>query len=418
VADDVVYVSKLLKRALLDAEGTTVGSVSDVVIGLSDPGPSVEAESGPGGASRGGASRGRPMVRGFLASVQHHQTFVAASRIGWLDARGIQMATGTVDLRRFRPRGDELLARKLLAADVRGDAVRDIGFEPAAHRARTWVVTRVALQRRGPLRARGAIRVVDWQEVPELFEGRPEAETVRAIRRLHPSDAARELIALAPAQRVDVIDGLSDHFLAEVLEELPEPEQVGLLDQLELERAADVVDEMDPDDATDLLAELESDRRQQVLGAIEPARRARLRRLLSHDANSAGGLMTSDPIIAGPDTPVAEALARIRSPEVPAALAAQVFLTDAPHETPTGTYLGLVTFQRLLREAPATAVGHCIDVGIEPIGADLPELAVAQRLAAYDLLAVPVCDEAGRLLGAVTVDDVLDRSLPPDWRQR
>jgi CBS domain-containing protein len=400
VADDVVYVSKVLKRRLLDVDGAPIGSMSDVVIGQF-----AEADEG-------------PPVRGFIASIRRRRIFVAASRIGWLDARGLQLASGTVDLRPFQPRGDEVLARSVLDVDHQGETVRDIGFSPSPRLSRAWVVRTLALQRRGPFRVGGTIRVVDWHEAHQLFQAQPETEVIRAFRRLHPSDAAHELLALPRAQLVDVIGGLTDHFLAEVLEELPEPDQVEVLAQLDIERAADVVEEMDPDDATDLLGELAVDRRQELLDAIEPDRGARLRQLLSHDAHTAGGLMTPDPVIVSPESMVAESLARIRNPDVPAALAAQVFVTEPPTQTPTGAYRGSVTFQRLLREPPGHPVSACLEPGPEPVGADLPELAVAQRLAAYDLLAVPVCDASGRLLGVVTVDDVLDRSLPADWRNR
>jgi Mg/Co/Ni transporter MgtE len=175
---------------------------------------------------------------------------------------------------------------------------------------------------------------------------------------------------------------------------------------------------MAPDDATDLLAELTATRRVELLDEIDPVQGVTLRRLLAYGANTAGGLMTSDPIILAPDRAVADALARIRNPDVIAALAAQVFVTESPTQTPTGRYLGSVSFQRLLREPPGTRISECTEVDIEPVAADLPELAVARRLAAYNLLALPVCDAERRLLGAVTVDDVLDRSLPGDWRQR
>jgi Mg/Co/Ni transporter MgtE len=128
--------------------------------------------------------------------------------------------------------------------------------------------------------------------------------------------------------------------------------------------------------------------------------------------------MTSDPVIVAPDVTVAEALARVRNPELQSALAAQVFVAEPPMQTPTGTYRGTIGFQRLLREPPSRRVAMCLEMGTDPVGPELPELEVARRLAAYDLLALPVCDGDGRLLGAVTVDDVLDRTLPADWRQR
>jgi CBS domain-containing protein len=396
----VVYVSKVLRLALIDVEGAPIGPVADVVIG-----PPVGTDQG-------------PPVRGFVASVQRRRIFVAASRIGWLDARGVQLATGTVDLRQFQPRGDEVSARAVLGADLHGHTVRDIGLSPSTRMSRAWTVATVAVRRRGAFRRGSGTRVLDWHDAAELFQPEQDTEAARTIRGLQPSDAALQLLALPPDQQGAVIDRLSDPFLADVLEELPEPDQVGLLDHLALERAADVVEEMNPDDATDLLGELAGSRRQQLLAAIEPAPGARLRRLLAHDAHTAGGLMTSDPIVVDPGTAVAEALARVRHPDVPAALAAQVFVAEPPLQTPTGPFRGTVTFQRLLREPPATTMAACIGAGTDPIDPDLPELAVAQRLAAYNLLAVAVCDGDGRLLGAVTVDDVLDRTLPTDWRQR
>jgi Mg/Co/Ni transporter MgtE len=114
---------------------------------------------------------------------------------------------------------------------------------------------------------------------------------------------------------------------------------------------------------------------------------------------------------------VAEALAEIRDPDWLVSIAAQVFVTQAPFKPPTGQYLGVVHFQRLLREPPSTELGRCLE--LEPtITPEMPERDVAERLASYNMLAVGVCDEAGHLLGAITVDDVLDRTLPTGWRQR
>ena len=401
MSDEVVYVSPVLRRSLLDVDGESLGPISDVVFG-----PVSAADDG-------------PAVRGFIATVQRRSIFVAASRIGWLDARGLQLASGAVDLRPFRPRGDEVLAREVIGTSIERETIRDVGFRPSEHLARSWVVATVALQRGGGF-SRGASRIAPWRDVESVFRQRAELASVRETRAMHPADAGQFLVSLSRAERHDVIEGLTDHFLAEVLEELPEAEQIEVLGELELPRAADVIEEMEPDDATDLLGELATDRREELLAEIEPARGARLKRLLSHDANTAGGLMTSDPIIVGPDTVVAEALARIRQPEVDAALAAQVFVTEAPTQTPTGTYLGSVSFQQLLREPPGQPMSACLRPrpGAEPVAADLPELAVAQRLAAYNMLALPVCDNGRRLLGAVTVDDVLDRSLPEGWRDR
>jgi len=398
MATDIVYVSRLLRLRLLDADGEPIGAVTDVVIG-----PLTSAEDG-------------PPVLGFAGTVHRREIFVAASRVGWLDARGVQMVTGAVDLGQFRARPDELLASSLFGQVEGGETIRDLGLCRSERRARAWVVATVALRHGGRLGFGGRSRVADWHEVGHVFDTRPLPDHLADIRQMHPSDAARRIVDLPADQRATLIGALGDHALADVLEELPERDQVDLLSELDLHRAADVVEEMAPDDATDLLGELSGDRRAELLDEIDPVQGMTLRRLLAHAADTAGGLMTSDPIVLPPDTPVADALARIRQLEVIPALAAQVFVTERPGQTPTGRYLGSVSFQRLLQEPPGSPVSSCLDMSIEPVAPDLPELSVARRLAAYNLLALPVCDEAGRLLGAVTVDDVLDRSLPSDWR--
>jgi Mg/Co/Ni transporter MgtE len=178
-----------------------------------------------------------------------------------------------------------------------------------------------------------------------------------------------------------------------------------------------VLEEMEYDDAVDLLAEMPGEQRIRVLAAMDSDEAEVMRRLLSYGEGTAGGLMTPELIILGPTTTVAEGLARIRDPDWLVSIAAQVFVTQAPFIPPTGTFLGVAHFQRLLREPPSTQLAQCVEE-IPSVTPDATEREVAERLAAYNLLALPVCDERNRLLGAITVDDVLDRALPADWRQR
>jgi Mg/Co/Ni transporter MgtE len=209
---------------------------------------------------------------------------------------------------------------------------------------------------------------------------------------------------------------LDDEELADLLEEMPEQDQVRLLTSLGLERSADVVEEMQPDDAADLLAELPDEQRERLLTAMKAGQADDLRRLLRYGPKTAGGLMTSQPVIVTPDTPIAEVLARVRNPDTPVTSAAQVYVCEPPGVTPTGRYLGSIGFQRLLRRPPSALAGHCIEASVF-VRPDLPERDLAARLAAYNLVSVAVCDDDGRLVGAVTVDDVLDHLLPADWRR-
>ena len=150
---------------------------------------------------------------------------------------------------------------------------------------------------------------------------------------------------------------------------------------------------------------------------MEPDEAADLRRLLTYDEDTAGGLMTTEPVILGPEATIAEALAVVRRVELSPALAATVFVCRAPLETPTGKFLGLVHIQRLLREPPHASIGSILDTDLEPLSPNAPLGRVTRMLATYNLVGVPVVDEDGRLVGAVTVDDVLDHILPEDWRE-
>ena len=181
---------------------------------------------------------------------------------------------------------------------------------------------------------------------------------------------------------------LEDDRLADLLEELSEDEQVRLVEGLDQERLARVLDEMEADDAADLLGEFSATRQAELLGAMDPEEAEPVRRLLVYQPDTAGGLMTPEPVILAPHATVAEALARIRDPDLPVPLAAQVFVCHPPLETPTGRYQGVVGVQRLLREAPSKPLGRCLDEEWESIPTDASDREVAERLAAYDVVAL------------------------------
>jgi CBS domain-containing protein len=397
--DRELYVARLTRLALAGPDGVPVGKLDDVVVTPAGP---TEA----------------PRVLGFVANVQRRQIFVNAARVAEIDASGARMATGTLDLRRFERRpGEILLGRDLLDARVGGEIVNDVAINQVAGEFRAWEVTRVALNATGLLRRRAG-RIVSWEEVRHLFDAGPVARHVAALRDLHPADVATTIAEMSADRRHALAEAMEDERLADLLEELPEDEQLELIEGMDVERLADVIEEMEPDDAADLLGEMPAAERDEVLSAMTPAEAQPLRRLLSYGEDTAGGLMTPEPLIVGGEVTVAEALARMRDPDLPASLAAQVFVVEPPFETPTGRYVGEVGFQRLLREPPHRRVGQCIDEAYQPITPDVAQAEVARRLAAYDTVAIPVVDVSRRLVGVITVDDVLDHLLPEDWRRR
>src|SRR5450759_1338780 len=412
-APNRVFIARLAGVAVLDPNGDRVGRVRDVVVALR-------------------MARQPPRVLGMVVEVQpRRRVFVPMGRVTSIDV-GAVLITGAVNLRRFDKRPGEtlvigeLLDRRVQLVEDGADVpvvdvpVVDVGMEQT--RTRDWLVTRVAVRvGGGNFRRRGEVRTLAWAGVTgftlaEDVQG--AANLLAAFDQLRAADLANVLHELSAKRRGEVAAALDIERLADVLEELPEDDQIEILAKLSDERAGDVLEEMAPDDAADLLNELPADERERLLELMEPDEAEPVRRLLSYSDDTAGGMMTTEPIILSPDASVAEALARVRSPEVSPALATQVYVVRPPTETPTGRYLGLAHIQRLLREVPSSLVSAVIDTDIAPLSPATPLSGVTSYLATYNLVAVPVVDEANHLLGAVSVDDVLDHLLPADWRDR
>jgi len=391
-----IFTSRMKGRPLLDSEGTTIGRIRDVVILPS-------------------AGKEPPRALGLVVTLQRRRIFVNLGQISEISVDGAHLQGGSVDLDRFTRRTGEILASELYGRHTDDGTVVDVAISPYEHRRIGWQVTDLAVSRGLSLMHRGP-EIVPWDRYPDLFQTDPVTDQLAGLRELRPADLAHAVEGMPASRRSQLAAALDDEELADLLEEMPEQDQIRLLDSLELERSADVVEEMEPDDAADLLAEMPAEQRERLLTAMESVPAAELRRLLRYDPTTAGGLMTSQPLIVTPDTSVAEVLARIRNPDMPVTSATQVYVCEPPMVTPTGRYLGSVGFQRLLRRAPATLVGSCIEDGSVFVRPDLPEPELAARLAAYNLVSVAVCDDDGRLVGAVTVDDVLDHLLPAGWR--
>jgi len=355
------------------------------------------------------------------------RVFVPMTRITSMEP-GQVITTGLVNIRRFEQRSTETLVladvldRRVAMLDGSGEVViEDVAMESG--RGNDWLLTKLFVRRvpsgRTSLRRRGETLLIDINAVPGLGPtGSPQgaANLLAAFDELKPADLAEVLHAMTPKRRREVAQALDDEKLADVLEELPEADQVDILTTLQGKRAADVLEAMEPDDAADLLSELPEATAHRLLEAMEPGEAADIRRLLAYDEDTAGGMMTTEPVILPPEATVAEALARVRRAELSPATAAAVFVCRPPLETPTGRFLGVAHVQRLLREPPHSAVGNAVDRHLEPLPTDALLPHVTRFLATYNLVSAPVIDVGGRLVGVVTVDDVLDHLLPDDWR--
>lgn len=402
-----VYVARLAGTPVFDPIGDQVGRVHDVVVLL--------------------RLTRSPLAVGLVVEVSRkRRVFVPFSRVTTIDA-GAVITTGLVNLRRFSQRANEtlvlgeLLDRHVHLKDGSGEvSVQDVAIE--RQRNRDWLVTKLFVRRSagGLGFRRGESFVVDVADVEDLGGAAAEQGTaalIASLEDLKPADIADVLRDLPAARRLQVAADLDDERLASILAELGEEDQVAILSGLGVERAADVLDVMPPDDAADLVAELPPQTAAVLLERMEPAEAKDVRRLLAYGELTAGGLMTTEPLLLPPEATVATALAHARTETVPPALATIVFVVRPPLETPTGRLLGAVHLQRALREAPHELLGAILDKDIETVRPEEPIGTVTRLLATYNLTALPVTDEDGRLLGAVSVDDVLDHLLPEDWRE-
>lgn len=409
-----VFVARLAGLAVFDPLGDRVGRVRDVVVTF----PRLR----------------RPRVIGLVVEVAgRRRVFVPMTRVTSVDGAQV-ITTGLVNMRRFEQRHNEtlvlaqLVERTVTVATEDGPVqatVEDVGIE--RERTRDWNVTKVfCRQGKAPAglagrltRRRNATFVARVEDVTGLHVdagAQSAARLLEAYEDYKPADLAEALHDLPPKRRAEVAAAMDDDRLADVMEELEPPDQIEILTGLDVERAADVLEAMEPDDAADLLSELPPERQEELLTLMEPDEAAPLRRLLTYDENTAGGLMTTEPIILGPEASVAEALALVRRAEISTTVASSIYVCRSPLEPPTGRYLGTVPFQRLLREPPHASVGEFLDKDTDPLPVAAPLGEITRTFATYDLVSLPVIDDDGHLLGAVTVDDVLDHILPDTWR--
>jgi Mg/Co/Ni transporter MgtE len=410
-----VYVARLARMLVLGPMGENFGRIRDVVISIS-------------------IVRQQPRVLGLVVDLATRRSiFIPILRVAAIEPNAVTLNTGSVSLRHFEQRPGEVLAiGQILDTPVtvndpelpelagRDVIITDLGIEQS--RTRDWLVTRIAVRTQRRLGRRGPAHVVNWQSVQGLtpsalaMPGQAVAQLLNQFEGRRAVDVADAIRGLPPKRRIEVFKALSDDRLADILQELPESEQADALSQLGTDRAADVLEEMDPDDAADLLGELNPTDAELLLARMDPGESAPLRRLLKHSPDTAGGLMTSDPVVLTADTTVAEALALVRDPDLTPALSSMVFVARPPTATPTGHYLGCVPLQRLLREPPSELVGGIVDSDLLTLTPETSLAAVTRYLAAYNLVCGPVVDDESHLLGAVTVDDLLDHLLPHDWR--
>jgi CBS domain-containing protein len=408
---EVLHLSLVLGGALRDADGTRLGRIEDLIVRL------------------GGS--GYPPITGFLATIAGRHSYVPAERVAAMAPGAVTLTKAKLDLRPFSRRPDEVLLRHDVLdhqlINVAGARLVRANEVELARLDGWWRVVGVDTGARGGLRRllpkalAGRIATgdfVDWATL-EPFSGDVPAMRLRVLHpklaRLHPAQIADLVEAASHDEGEEIIQALGgdEELEADVFEELDSRHQVEFVERRSDEEVAALLARMAPDDAADMLTELVEERREAVIDLLAPVPRRKVRALMGYDPAEAGGLMSPDFVSVYRQATAADALERVRRSRLPDEILSTVWVMDAKHR-----FLGAVPLATLVRAEPDAGVVD-LEVAYLPYlrpDADFEE--VARLMADYNLTAAAVVDEGERMIGVVTVDDVLEVLLPKGWRRR
>jgi len=262
------------------------------------------------------------------------------------------------------------------------------------------------------------VEVIDWADVGYLAT---DAATVQLkssrgkLARLHPVEIARLAEAFSYQQGAEIVESLDDETAAETLEEMAAARQAQILGDMDEERAADILEHMSPDEAADVLGDLPEDKAEDLLNRMEDDEQSEVAELLPYEDDTAGGLMTTEFVTLPRDLTVGEALARLREMAETPNMIYYLYVVEGEQ---SWRLLGVIALRSLILSDPSLPLAEVMRAELQVAHADDNADDVAQKIAEYNLLALPVVDEIGDILGIVTVDDAIELLLPKDWRQR
>ena len=409
------FLSRCIGLPVRDPSGEPLGTIADLIVAI------------------GGKY---PPVTGLVVRTDRRRIFIPWSDVDAFDDEGARLSVRTIDIGKFRQRQNEILLKANLLdkqiVDIEGRKVirvNDVSLDNVEGRLRLVAVDVGAaglLRRLGAERAVRRLanrlnatipeRYIDWEDVDPLDS------TIASVKlrvphaklaELHPADLASIIEDLAPRDRAGVLAALDDEALADVVEEMEPETQVDVMEDLTPERAADILEEMSPDDAADLVADLDQETRDEILAHMEKDEADEVQELLGYDEDSAGGLMTTEFIAVEERMTAGEAIDRLRELEPDAETIYYVYVLDED-----GKLVGVLSLRDLIIARPDAPIHEVMIREPKAVNVNADQDEVAEVVAHYNLLAVPVVDDDGAMMGIVTVDDALDTVIPTAWKKR
>ncbi len=407
----LLNLSSVLGSRLADRAGETIGRVDDFIVRLAD--------------------RGYPPITGLKARIGGREVFVPAERVAEITPGRVRLSGELVDLGRFERREGEVLLRqdllghrlinlvgaRLVRADDLvlgkvGDWWRVVGIDTSFRSLLRRLLPR-------PLRRRARVQpFLDWESVEPFVHHVPTARLRLAFGRLaklHPAQLADLVEAASHEEGEEIIEAVGDdrELEADVFEELDPEHQVEFLRERSDEEAARVLAVMEADDAADLLGALDQERRDPLLRLLPWRQQRKIRALMGYNPATAGGLMSPDFIALPESATVSQALEKLRQTELPEETVTTILVVDERH-----ALSGVISVVMLLKQPPTATLGEAKAAPPLTLSPDDDLTEIAIRMADYDLMVAPVVDRDGRVVGIVTVDDLLELMIPDDWRRR
>lgn len=407
----MLYLSQALHRPIRDLEGERVATIKDVIVRLGE--------------------EDHPPVTGLVARYRRRDFFLPRWRISEFSERGARLNADILDLRPFmRREGEVLLARDVLdkqLIDVDGKRVVRVNDVQLIDAGNEWRVTGADVSLQGLWRrltphnfigTNRPVEVIDWADVGYLAT---DAATVQLkstrdkLARLHPVEIARLAESLSYHHGTEIVESLDDETAAETLEEMHATAQARIIGDMDEERAADILEWMSPDEAADVLGDLPEEKAEDLLNRMEGEEQADVAELLPYEDDTAGGLMTTEFVTLPRELTVGLALARLREmAETPN----MIYYLYVVEEEASWKLCGVIALRSLILAEPDAPLADVMRDEFQRAHPDDSAREVAQKIAEYNLLALPVLDDAGDILGIITVDDAMELLLPKGWRQR
>ncbi len=408
------YLSEIQHRRVIEPNGNEVGKLADIAVVPQGQFPAAQWAilSTPSGEK---------IVRwGDLAQEIGH--FRLRNRLettpdAQLPAEALRLARDLLDKQIVDTHGAKVVrVNDLQLSDVDGQlrlVGADVGLRGLLRRVGAESLAERVVGLAGRRLPRG---IIPWHLV-EPLESRQQNVRLTLphakLALLHPADIADIVEEMTADERIAVFQQLDIETAAEALQEVEPEMQAAIVSDLPEERAADILEEMDPDEAADLLQDLPEDRRDELVELMDKEEAQDVEELLTHSEDSAGGIMTTDFVALPRELTAAQAIDELRAKKPDPQLTYYLYVVDGD-----GKLEGVLSLRDLVVASPETKVSEIMDPNVLKVDAETPKEEVAALIAKYDLLAMPVVDARKKLLGTVTVDDVVEFMLPRGWKKR